>query len=390
MEGLKRQWHQPEKHHGNPVMSGKLPWEGDWIIPLGVRYDSDTRKFRLWYTSRIRYTEPGGTVVRFPTLYAESDDGLKWYRPALGILEYDDVRENNFLIHGGAIRGMFENPNPSQAEERYAALVMHEPEYVEQEGYFIYTSPDGIHWTGDRKRIIIPSLQTYTMPQTGIGDTTIFRYDPVLRLYVCDAKFVLPGKMRCRGQCESSDLIHWSRPRFTLYPDEYDGADAQVYSNISFVYESMWLGLCRIMHTERTGWKQVEVQLSMSRDGYHWTRPTERKPFIPFGAPDSWEPDYTDPIHNGPILVGDELWFYYRGSRHRNRDNNPGAWKYSSMSMGLAKLRRDGFASLNAGESPGTVLTRPLTFSGRLLFVNAEVSKGGWVKATVLTRSLSE
>ena len=42
MDNIKRQWHQPEKHQGNPVMSGKLPWEGDWIIPLGVRYDSDS------------------------------------------------------------------------------------------------------------------------------------------------------------------------------------------------------------------------------------------------------------------------------------------------------------------------------------------------------------
>src|SRR5262249_11856815 len=37
--------------------------------------------------------------------------------------------------------------------------------------------------------------------------------------------------------------------------------------------------------------------------------------------------------------------------------------------VGLALLRRDGFTSLHA-EAPGTILTRPLTFQGRHLFVN--------------------
>jgi hypothetical protein len=56
------------------------------------------------------------------------------------------------------------------------------------------------------------------------------------------------------------------------------------------------------------------------------------------------------------------------------------------MYLGLAKLRRDGFASLNAGETPGQVVTRPLTFRGKSLFVNADVAEGGWVKPAVLTR----
>jgi hypothetical protein len=55
------------------------------------------------------------------------------------------------------------------------------------------------------------------------------------------------------------------------------------------------------------------------------------------------------------------------------------------MCVGLAKLRRDGFVSLNAGPQPGQVVTRPLTCKGRTLYVNAEVLAGGWVKAAVLS-----
>ena len=384
-EGLHREWHQPAKLPENPILEGELPYEGTWFVPLVTERDEDTGKFRLWYTVKLHYEGPGGIQMRFPTLYAESDDGIAWRRPKLGILEYEGSTENNFVIHGGRIMGLFKDPAAVRPEERYTALVLLEPEYVEREGYYLYTSPDGLHWTGDRSRCLIPSLQEYAIPQDGIADTSIFRYDPVLGLYVGDVKFVLPGKMRCRGQCESKDLVHWTRPRFTLYPDDLDEPDSQVYGNISFVYESMWLGMCRIYHDQRTGYKQVEVEMSMSRDGYHWARPRDRHPFIPFGGPDSWEPDYTDPVHNGPLLVNDELWFYYRGTRSSKRENinNP---KDYDMRMGLAKLRRDGFASLNAGETPGTVVTRPLTFSGRSLFLNAEAGADGYVKAAVLSR----
>ena len=54
------------------------------------------------------------------------------------------------------------------------------------------------------------------------------------------------------------------------------------------------------------------------------------------------------------------------------------------MHIGLAKLRRDGFVSLNAEEQPGTVTTRPMTFSGNKLFVNAEIAKGGSIQVAVL------
>jgi hypothetical protein len=38
----------------------------------------------------------------------------------------------------------------------------------------------------------------------------------------------------------------------------------------------------------------------------------------------------------------------------------------------MATLRRDGFASMDADESGGTLTTRPLRFAGKHLFVNAD------------------
>ena len=54
-------------------------------------------------------------------------------------------------------------------------------------------------------------------------------------------------------------------------------------------------------------------------------------------------------------------------------------------STGLAILRRDGFASVDAGPQGGTLTTRPLTFTGRHLFVNTDCPAGS-LRAELLDR----
>ncbi|WP_437203582.1 hypothetical protein [Planctomicrobium sp. SH664] len=49
---------------------------------------------------------------------------------------------------------------------------------------------------------------------------------------------------------------------------------------------------------------------------------------------------------------------------------------YKNASTGLAILRRDGFASMQAQEQQGTLTTRPVTFTGNQLFVNVKAPQG--------------
>ena len=134
------------------------------------------------------------------------------------------------------------------------------------------------------------------------------------------------------------------------------------------------------------GWKQTDLALSYSRDGRHWLRPQDRRPFIPLGDAGSWESDYSVSSYTAPVHVGDELYIYYTSTRNPERYTKDPNAPWPSQQVGLARLRRDGFASLNAGEQPGRIMTRPLTFKGKSLFVNADVADGGWVKAAVLSR----
>lgn len=76
--------------------------------------------------------------------------------------------------------------------------------------------------------------------------------------------------------------------------------------------------------------------------------------------------------------MGDKLWFYFSGRAGvspQMRDGN-GA-------TGVAFLRRDGFASMDADAKGGTLTTRPITFKGSFPFVNV-ADKEGSLRAEVL------
>ena len=127
------------------------------------------------------------------------------------------------------------------------------------------------------------------------------------------------------------------------------------------------------------------ARISSTGPGRTWSRACDRQTFLPLGPEGSWEPDYSEINHAGPLLVDDELWFFYRGSTmlgHRH----PGSGRESPMAMGLATLRRDGFASLVADRVPGHNTTRPLAFGGQMRYVNAAVAAGGRLRVAILDR----
>jgi hypothetical protein len=78
-----------------------------------------------------------------------------------------------------------------------------------------------------------------------------------------------------------------------------------------------------------------------------------------------------------PLRVNDELWFYYTGY-----DELHDLLPYHSA-IGLAKLRKDGFASLDADECPGEILTKPFSGTGGVMQVNFD-SRGGRLLVEVL------
>jgi hypothetical protein len=103
-------------------------------------------------------------------------------------------------------------------------------------------------------------------------------------------------------------------------------------------------------------------------------------------------------LTNDPLEMGDELWLYYGGSGFGHHDwyincsveglDVPEARDVTKVGffLGLAKLRLDGFCSLNAGPvREGILITRPLASPGTGIVINAECGPGGYVEAEVFS-----
>ena len=77
------------------------------------------------------------------------------------------------------------------------------------------------------------------------------------------------------------------------------------------------------------------------------------------------------------IVHNDQIYLYYGGVNgpHTGRKFKQVERKHKSM-LGLATLRRDGFVSLDAGETEGCMLTKPLTLNGTELHLNVDASEG--------------
>jgi hypothetical protein len=162
----------------------------------------------------------------------------------------------------------------------------------------------------------------------------------------------------------------------------------ELYNLDAVAYESLMLGLFTIFRGEpRDREKPNDVCIAFSRDGFHWDRPA-RDPFIGVSdKPGDWNYANVQSAGGCCVIAGDLLHFYVSGREGVAGTNLPGR-----CSTGLATIRRDGFASLTDQWPAGlprrvaadrtSVITRPLRFRGRHLFVNADAA--GDIRVEVL------
>jgi len=342
-QNLRREMHAVKKHPRNPLIIPDQPWEGRSVLLYGgVISDAETDRFRMWYLAWGKHVKQPSFVC-----YADSADGLKWEKPELGLIDFRDSKQNNIVLPGWSQTSVLFDPNDADPQRRYKALLRYN-------GLRGFTSPDGLHWT-----------DLGVLIEQGYDGTTL-HYDPLAQQWVAMVKIFKDGK-RARGYATSRDFLHWTDTYFMSSVDDRDAADDEMYAMAMFHYQTVYLGLLRMYHTQSD---VVDIQLAVSRNGKRWERPS-RKPFIPTGPNEGdWDFGNNSVPATPPIRVGDELWFYYSGRSTRHDEiPNDGA-------IGLATLRADGFASMTAAEE-GTLTTKPLKLTGGKLFLNADASQGG-------------
>lgn len=229
-----------------------------------------------------------------------------------------------------------------------------------------------------------------------MSDAFSFMYDSLKQRYICFTKKqrLCPDGIgdqgfikRIRGISFSDDFIHWTKPQTMLVPDDMDDPEINFYNVKGFVYEGQYLGLLQVYHSGLEGPKArtADLQLISSRDGETWWRAGGRETIFACASSGAWDRSYV--TSGGGTVMGPDsrIWLFYSGSSLHHIPPELGYFPddESYRGMGLAKLRRDGFVSVDAGQEEGTILTKRLKFSGSTLHVNADIAINGYIKAEV-------
>lgn len=369
---LQRTWHQAKKHEKNPVFKPEtaaelkpVGLEGSqqavcYLGHGGVFYDPQDRLHKMYYTAGWR----GGLA------YATSPDLLTWTRPDIGTVG------GNLLLPPGAAWAGGDNSvwldiHAKNPLERLKLMTDRRPG-----PHTLQTSADGRVWSQG-------------VPTGKAGDYCSFFYNPFRKVWCYSIKQGGPHG-RNRWYAESPDFIEgadWSKSVFWCNADKLDAPDpeigdpAQLYSLNAVAYESLMLGQFYIhlgpdnkLCDQGNFPKITEIKLGFSRDGFHWDRP-DRRPFIAATRKEGdWDRAYIHGTTGVCIVKKDEIWFPYTGYSGIAPNGHRGM--YTGAAIGMAILRRDGFASMQAGEKPATLTTRPVAFDGRHLHVNLAAPQG--------------
>ena len=377
-ENVVRRAHACEKLP-EPVLEPEAPWERDGIdervyIYGTVLRDPDTGRFRMWY-NRLDLV-----------LYATSKDGLHWDRPKLGRYEFDGSKENNIVYPGLHSPSVVYNPD-AKPDYRYTLLgYTRKPE----RGCYALHSADGIHWTLYPENPVVIG-----------GDTCTLTHDPATGRYFVYAKRTEKHRgheRRLVYAASSPDMQDFTEPVLAMAPDATDdalvraegGQFAQFYNMSVFPYGGLFLGFVTHFRysgaPERTGPVQsphdgpIDVQLAYSRDGFDWSRCEDRSPVIPNG-PHAYDQGCILGLATAPVFVEDEVWLYYTAIT----TPHGGFLPEKRITLALAKWRRDGFVSLDAGEEAGIVETVPRNLANKRLTVNADAANGALTVAVLGT-----
>ena len=386
-EGVRRVIHPGRKCLDNPLLEHETPIETNLECGGTVRKEGD--RYRMWY---------GGYAVRGTTinLYAESDDGIHWTRPNLGLFkDFEGGKDNNIVLHRLAMRrgdinmpeGFKQDMNPSVmytphlGDGRTYTLISFDygrSGYGPSQGYYIAFSPDGIHWTDGPHDPVIP----------GHDDVGYFTYDELTGTFRGMVKqfFEIRGsRRRCVLWTESDDALNWTLPKPVFFPDEQDDRWCEVNGNFNTQfygmpicrYESRLLGFLQLYRC--LNYKEsypsdgvTHLELVSSRDGHQWGRVGDRRPIVERGREGEFDWGL---VQGGQSLVvdGDEVRLYYTGldATHAGYRTTGGV---NTRRIGMACWPRDRFVSLRAGTSAGEMIVN--NAGGGELHLNADASQG--------------
>lgn len=375
-ENVERVFHQAQKYGGHPVLQQEAAWEKNGGMTASVIFDEEEQIFKAWYMAGF-YTEG----VDHVQCMATSADGIHWERPHLGLHEALGSKDNNIVISATYHEGkdhwetMLKDPGAADAQQRYKAIGWSSYDWDGPlSGIYSATSPDGLNWSHSLEPIFRYHPRPNTADLGPVGDAQSLMIDRERQRYVA----FLRGSPE-RLMSVSEDFVHWTAPAPFMAPLHEEEA---LYNNTGFNYGAHYLGV--LTYFDKHPLAQVQVlRLLHSRDGERWQR-APGEPLVGLGAVGEWDRFQIMLSGAPPIAVGDKLYIYYRGTPRRHakiqREFDPriAADQDNGMAIGLATLRLDGFASINASFDGGRLTTKPFLLGGGELWVNVKTDYGAF------------
>ena len=287
----------------DPLLRADQPWED-----FSLSYCQVLRiggAWQLWYNARDHHYR--GAADGF-VCYARSKDGVRWEKPALGLVAYAGERRNNILAVGCNLGSVFVD-EAAPAAERFKAVVTRPS--GDHSGVFGGTSADGIHWVWGDEPLLKCSSDTANV---------CFRDGGRYRLY--SRLWTEPpyGGRRMIGYSESARFGAFPDPAVILQADPQDAGDVHFYSSAATKLGPQRYLMLPSVFT--TGDGLVRLHAAFSRDGRQFQR-VGRCPVVAPGPGFDRAGLYASP---GAVPEGrpNTWWYYYLGLATPHDQSQPG------------------------------------------------------------------
>jgi len=393
------------KHPSNPVLRRGpegTPDHGHAILYGSVLHIGG--KFRMWYLGMFETEIKKGQAPGWwrPMCYAESDDGITWTKPELGLVEFNGNKKNNICQIQSEVPSLTKvndfltvlyEPNDPDPNRRFKCAYIAHPPFDDVRGgrsgigpderrwaaFVCATSADGLSWNvvGDR-------------PMNAGGErfevTSLYRFG---NFYYTNGQLIAPWSWLPDGKdagrvmlsYRSADFDQWSRAKafsfarpgqLTSTPikgqQTHMGAGIWNRGNVLVGLYGMWQDAQKEPVDGRYWTTGVTVALGLlvSNNGIHFREPIPDHKVIARGTEGEWD---SIALLQGHAFanVGDKTMMWYShwdtGGKLRN------------MEIGLATMRRDGFGYLSRKvvDSDAHFVTETFESEGKAkLFINVD------------------
>lgn len=356
------------------VLTTDQPWEGPTCGYFTAIRDGN--KVRLYYRGSAGGSDHSDNQV---TCVVESEDGIHFTRPKLGLIEAGGTKENNVIWRGVEAHNFapFLDSNPqAKPDERYKALGgvkqpgknWHQGETPG--GLYAFASEDGIHW---RK------MQREPVLTKGAFDSqNLAFWDAARQRYACFNRIFI-NKVRAVQSNHSADFLAWSEPVPHRYaegvPLEHFYTSATVacptapHLLLSFP-KRYFAQRKKIAEHKETG--VSDAVFMSSRDGVMWDRPFLEAWVRPGPDPKNWT-ERNNMTACGIIETAPGEWSLYISEHYRHDDHR----------IRRLSVRKQGFASMHADAKGGEFTTPPLRFRGAKLLLNYATSAAGALQVEI-------